>query len=487
MKKKFDLVLTVWGAAYTDMFLKVCLPSLLAPGNLPAFGPDAECRFKIYTRSSDEKVMRQDRTFAELTSLMPVDFMIIDKKLEMQNSWFTMATCQNAAIREVRTKSAYLIFVIPDLVYSDGSFLLLLDLVEKGYKGILVFQLGAIRDTFIETYSSQYYDPVERRAVIPPRDLIELWRKNQHPTSNFYLWNSRHYPNDLTSLFGWKADDGSFVVRSTQFTPFLLYPETDYLLPADLSVDTVLAKNIIKDPATVYIIRDSREAVQVEMRPMTEGYAVPFDRPNVPMIACHLNWFRRHGNGNADYLEQEVWFYSNDYAASKETLSDYSSSIYRTIKDMAEFSSLDQFNTKVKKYFEGYIKDRQIVILGKGYIADITGVYLRNMGFSCRFIQNINDLKENDFVFVAMGISEMEIIFTHLEIRGLQYERDFQMTPLAYRHFRKLVHPPQSWKRYYYDYYLPVRKKGIKWTLGVLRHKLIRSKAGFKRSSLFII
>jgi hypothetical protein len=476
LKKKFDLVLTVWGGLYTDMFLKVCLPSLLAPGNLPAFGADAECRFKIYTRSSDETVMRQDKTFAKLASLMPVDFIIIDKELETQNSWFIMTTCQNATIRDVRAKSAYLIFIIPDLVYSDGSFRLLIDLVEKGYKGILVFQLGAIRDAFVETYLSQYYDPVERRAAIPPQKLIELWRKHQHPTSNFFLWDSRHYPNDLTSLFGWKAEDGTFIVRSTQFTPLLLYPETDYLLPTDLTVDSVLAKNMVKDPSTVYIIRDSREAVQVEMRPMTEGYVVPFDRPNVPMIARHLNWFRRHGNGNTDYLEEEVWFYSNEHAATKKISSDHSSAIYRTIKDMSEFSSLDQFTAKVKKYFESCINGRPIVILGKGYIADITSAFLRNMGFECRFTQKVNDLDGNEFVFLAKTTSEMELIFTHLEIRGLRYEQDFQITPLAYRHFRKLVHSSHSWQRYYYDYYLPARKNGIKWTMQVLWRKFVKLK-----------
>lgn len=420
--------------------------------------------------------MRKDETFAVLASLMPVDFMIIDEMIESKSAWVSMTTCHNEAIKEAREGSAFLVFIIPDFVYSDGSFRKLVELADKGYKGVLVFQLGAIRDAFIETYLSSYYDPAGRRAVIPPQDLIELWRKHQHPTSNFFLWDSRHYPNDLTSLFGWKDNNGSFVVRSSQFTPFFLYPETDYLLPVSGTVsetlDTVLAKNIIKDPSTVYIICDSREAVQVEMRPMTEGYVVPFDRPNLPMIACHLNWFQRHGNGNADYLEKEVWFYPKATDLPKEGLSEYSSSIYRNIKDMADFSTVDQFTSKVNKYFRGLINDRRIMVLGKGYIADITNDYLRNSGFDCSVGRSVNELKGNEFVFLAAGMSEMEMFFTHLEIRGLQYELDFLITPFIYRHFRKLLQPPYSWRRYYFDYYLALKKNGARWTLMLLWRKL---------------
>lgn len=474
MKRKYHLVLTVWGSLYTDMFLRISLPSLLAPGNLPALVRDAECRLKIYTRASDEVVMRQDKTFAHLSSLMPVDFIIIDKMLETQNTWVCMTTCQATAIREVREQSAYLIFIIPDLIMSDGSFLLLIDLVEKGYKGILYFQLGAIRDAFLETYLSRYYDPVERRVIISPRDLLELWRRHQHPTSNFFLWDSRHHTNE-SSAFGWKADDGSFTVRSTQFTPFLLYPETDYILPTGYTLDTILSNNIIKDPSTVYIIRDSREAVFIELRPSTEGYVVPFDRPNIPMIACFLNWFRNHGNGNTNYLEQDVWFYSNDHAANKEILSDYSSSTYRTIKDLADYSSIDQFTEKLKKYFDIRIDGREIIILGKGYIADITGAFLRNMGFACRVVHSVSDLKGNEFVFLAISETDREIIFTQLEIRGLQYEHDFLTSPLAYRHFRKFVPPSHSWKQIYYDYYLPARKNGIKRTFKAIWLRMTQS------------
>ncbi len=43
----------VWGDAYLDALFTYCLPSLLAPGNLPAVARDREIIFDFYTRERD--------------------------------------------------------------------------------------------------------------------------------------------------------------------------------------------------------------------------------------------------------------------------------------------------------------------------------------------------------------------------------------------------------------------------------------------------
>lgn len=477
LKKKYDLILTVWGSVYTDLFLNVCLPSLLAPGNLPFLQKNGECRLVVYTRSSDEPRFRQSPVFKQLVLFMRVDFKLKDEMLDTQSAWFSMATCQNDAIRAARERNAYIVFVIPDFVYSDDSFKKLADLAEKGYKGILVFQLGAMRDSFVESYRARYYNDADCTAALSSRELIGLWREHQHPTSNFFLWSSRHFPNDLTSLFGWENPDGSFAVRSAQLTPFLLLPETDYLLPTDevapRSLDTVLTKYLVKDPEDVYIIRNSHEAVQVEMRPRSEPYSVLFDRPNIPMIACFLNWFREHGNGNVDYLEQAVGFYPDGQKAVEPDPGSSSALCYALIKDMSCFSSVEEFVLKVKKYFEDCIKGRPVAIIGRGYLADITSDFLIVMGINNRMITNVCDLRTGEFVFLVAAGADAEMLCAHLATNGMAFERDFQLTPLMYRHFRKLIRPKRSWKSFYYDYYLPVRKHGFLWLLQVLRRKFI--------------
>src|SRR5215207_3169527 len=63
------LVLPVWGYEYVRQFLECGLPTLLAPGNVPALTAELPCEFIILTSSDDEEFLREHSTFKRLSAV----------------------------------------------------------------------------------------------------------------------------------------------------------------------------------------------------------------------------------------------------------------------------------------------------------------------------------------------------------------------------------------------------------------------------------
>ena len=75
------LLLPVWGHRYVRQFLEVGLPTLLAPGNVPALAQSLPCEFELLTSAADESYVRQHRAFDRLAdvcraTIRPIDHLI---------------------------------------------------------------------------------------------------------------------------------------------------------------------------------------------------------------------------------------------------------------------------------------------------------------------------------------------------------------------------------------------------------------------------
>jgi hypothetical protein len=49
--KAVHVLLPLWGYRFIQQFLEFSLPTLLAPGNIPALAKDLPCRFVLMTRA----------------------------------------------------------------------------------------------------------------------------------------------------------------------------------------------------------------------------------------------------------------------------------------------------------------------------------------------------------------------------------------------------------------------------------------------------
>src|SRR5690242_15250478 len=72
------LVLPVWGYEYVRQFLECGLPTLLAPGNVPALAAELPCEFILLTSAADEEFLREHATFKRLAAICPTEIRLID-------------------------------------------------------------------------------------------------------------------------------------------------------------------------------------------------------------------------------------------------------------------------------------------------------------------------------------------------------------------------------------------------------------------------
>src|SRR3981189_1181676 len=76
--KACAILLPVWGAAFIRRFLDLCLPTLLAPGNIPALAQTLPTRFVLLTRSSDLSVITEHPTWRHLATICDTEIRTID-------------------------------------------------------------------------------------------------------------------------------------------------------------------------------------------------------------------------------------------------------------------------------------------------------------------------------------------------------------------------------------------------------------------------
>ena len=81
--KSCAVLLPVWGVAFVRQFLDFCLPTLLAPGNIPALAEALPTHFTLLTRSSDVPLIIEHPAWRQLarhcdTEVREIDDLIVD-------------------------------------------------------------------------------------------------------------------------------------------------------------------------------------------------------------------------------------------------------------------------------------------------------------------------------------------------------------------------------------------------------------------------
>ena len=97
--KRIKVLLPVWGYDFTKVFLRVSLPTLLAPGNLPALAQTLPTEFVFLTGRRDEGMIREAVGYRQLSKICPVSFHAIDELVTESNHSTTVTFAFAGAVR----------------------------------------------------------------------------------------------------------------------------------------------------------------------------------------------------------------------------------------------------------------------------------------------------------------------------------------------------------------------------------------------------
>jgi hypothetical protein len=297
----------VWGRWHTDMFLSVNLPTLLAPGNLPAFARLIPTRYRIFTTTADRDAMRRSHLLGELRCLVELEIIeippdsTVDPIVAHHRLW-------GQSMAEAAEQGALTVLMPPDVLWSDGSFAHVARAITAGKSAVFMSYLRVISETFVREFLNTSAAPARGVRAIAPRPLLDMAFRHLHPVIAAYRRDSERFPRHAEMMI-WPVSGDGFLLRLLARELFVLDPRRFKLTPWQLLRDA-------PDLADVHVVTNSDDLLGLSLTPFlkdSDWYASPlrvdagavarwmleYDSPSNDMIARQNLRFHL-GNAGAD-------------------------------------------------------------------------------------------------------------------------------------------------------------------------------------------
>ncbi len=267
-----EVLLPVWGERYIRDFLDYGLPSLLAPGNLPALSKLAPCTFVLLAPARDAAIIQSHKLWTRLLDCCSVRIAPIDDLISRSSS--TVLTLAYAlAIREARERALDTCFVplVADYVMSDGSLLAVVKHVFAGASGVLAGNFQVAREIALPLLEGGRGD--NGVLAIAQRSLVEISFNALHRTTRDEIIGESRGARPETNRLFWRVDPHCMVGRFYLMHMIAIRPEIpDFRIaaPSDYSLIPELCPS-----GEIIRMTDSDDYFVVECQPQGDTAQAP--------------------------------------------------------------------------------------------------------------------------------------------------------------------------------------------------------------------
>lgn len=303
----FNLVL--WGETYVEKFLRFALPSLLAPGNIPALMSSGPIIFDIYTTQADRDRLAEAEPMVALAEIARIDYTIIpDALFSFEGTSATNAPdrlyvsgSQIVSAMKAKALGADLTYVVTEGLYSDHHFDIAKGYLRAGYKAVLMSSFRA-RDRGLIAFLDANGAIANNSIAIDAKHLLQFATQNINSKFSdlFIRGDGGTIGQDVVALY-FKSATG-FTNHTYQISPALISHE---LIPSDLEFDfhtsdtrflSELASD--QDPEKIYkvIKNPADELFVVDLESDADGTARIFGEFPVTVEQCvnsAIKWCNR--------------------------------------------------------------------------------------------------------------------------------------------------------------------------------------------------
>ena len=114
--KQITLLVPVWGYQFIGRFLEFCLPTLLAPNNIPAIARAKPCRFILLSSLADAPIIQSHPAWQKLGRHCACEIQSIDDLITQGNHSATITLAFERALRQSggAMQETCFIFLMPD-------------------------------------------------------------------------------------------------------------------------------------------------------------------------------------------------------------------------------------------------------------------------------------------------------------------------------------------------------------------------------------
>jgi hypothetical protein len=259
------VLVPVWGYHHVRYFLESSLPTLLAPGNIPAVAAALPTEIVILTSTEDEAFLRQHPTFKALGESCQVAIRLIDHLITDGNYSTTITLAYTESVREIGDAmiDTCFFFLVSDYVMADGSLGNAIERMLGGTSAVVVGNCQVVLEDAMPWLKRRLAG--KRILSFQPRELMGWALNHLHPATLANTVNIPFNHNSHTNRLFWRVDGNTMLGRFYLMHMLCVRPEvTDFIIGS--SCDYSFIPEMCPS-GNIETITDSDEYLAVELQP----------------------------------------------------------------------------------------------------------------------------------------------------------------------------------------------------------------------------
>lgn len=315
--KKAHLLMPVWGEAFREHFLNVCLPNYLTPGNLVGLAEQTEALFRVFTFAEDIPFLEAHPNFKKLRGVMEVEFCKLDSFLEDSDCKYNLMNESHIwGVRDANKVGAVIYFLLPDVVLSEGALTHCLAKVREGKRAVLSSGLMLSKDFFVPEFKERFLSD-DGTAPAPARELAKLGVQHLHYYSKLHFTDN-YRPLIFPNLYYWRVDENTVLTRQLHYYMMCAYPEKRDVLPVG-TWDLDYMSQAIPSLRDYYLVQDSDEMITFEVSSDRKFDKSP--KPEQASLAKLVDYYAKSPHIEKELIWKNIVFHGEEVPKSLSKLS----------------------------------------------------------------------------------------------------------------------------------------------------------------------
>jgi len=318
LDRPFYFIVVLWGERFRDYFLEYCVPSLLAPQNLPALATRQQSKILIATTTTDWAVLQAAPVFSVLQRyVMPVHLEIPPCPVG-RSSYDHMSLGHKLACEMAYHDAAYTTLLTPDCIVSDGTVARLQQLAADGCQLVIAPAVrfgeeplfAQLRKLGLLTDSNRSLSGAP--LAISSRQMVHAAVNALHSETLAYEWDAPGFLLIVPTAWWRVPGENGILVHNLTWAPMLL----DYGALAAHNTSTFarwtfdgdyLFKNS-QELKRIHVVQDSDELFLASWGPMGEPPIAKHHIPLLGKLAAKVQFGANYKSAFFDRFKRQMFF-----------------------------------------------------------------------------------------------------------------------------------------------------------------------------------
>jgi len=279
---KLHFIVPVWGKGFCQLFTDIALPSQLSKNNIPGISSLKSSHYHIVTTQDDSAFIQSSPAYQKLSEIIGVTTSIYDGDLSIPHD--AMSDCYRIGIDAANAREAAIVFLTPDLIWSDGSFVELERIANQGHRVVHTLGLRLLKETFIPAVAREHRAADGATLTIASRDLVGFALQHLHPIAISHLWEEGGGSLVPANLY-WRVDGEGLLARCFHLHPLLVNPARKNV-HFQGTVDDGFVLAACPDGGSDYVVMDSDQLLACEISRQTHTVQTNLTKGVVSDIAA---------------------------------------------------------------------------------------------------------------------------------------------------------------------------------------------------------